>query len=50
MMSLRVVIIISMLFTLASLMPGKKYLVETEDEDPEYGQSKEFSIGINVLE
>merc|ERR1719291_227420 len=33
MLSFRVVTILSMLFALASLMPGKKFLVETDDAD-----------------
>ena len=40
MLSIRVVTILSTLFTLASLMPGKKYLVETDDADG--GQFKQF--------
>ena len=31
MLSFRVVTILSMLFTFANLMPGKKYLIETDD-------------------
>ena len=33
MLSFKVVTILSMLFTLASLMPGKKYLVEIDSEE-----------------
>ena len=33
MLSFRVVTILSMLFALASLKPGQKYLVETDDAD-----------------
>ena len=40
MLSFRVVTILSMLFALASLMPGQKYLVETDDADG--GQFKQF--------
>ena len=33
MLSFKVVTILSMLFTLASLMPGKKYLVEIDSDE-----------------
>jgi len=41
MLSYRVVTILSLLFTFASLMPGKQFLIETDDatEDDEFDES-----------
>ena len=38
MLSFRVVTILSMLFTFANLMTGKKYLIETDDDAAGNGQ------------
>ena len=47
MLSLRVVTLLSLWFCLASLMPGKHYLVKTEDESVKgkLNQNKALSAG-----
>merc|ERR1719291_498177 len=53
MLSFRVVTILSTLFALASLMPGKKFLVETDDADgatdPDYHTDPDFESYLDEL-
>ena len=46
MLSLRVVTILSLLFTIASLRPGKHFLIETDDATGD-GQYRDFLLKLS---